>query len=60
MDENKRRILIGNYVLSSGYYDAYYRKAQTVRTLIINGVSQRLTRADVLIGPTAPPGISPR
>lgn len=54
MDENKRRILIGNYVLSSGYYDAYYRKAQTVRTLIINEFSEAFKRHDVLLCPTAP------
>lgn len=54
MDENKRRILIGNYVLSSGYYDAYYRKAQTVRTLIINEFNKAFERHDVLLSPTAP------
>lgn len=54
MDENKRRILIGNYVLSSGYYDAYYRKAQTVRTLIINEFNAAFKQHDVLLSPTAP------
>jgi len=54
MDENKRRILIGNYVLSSGYYDAYYRKAQTVRTLIINEFNEAFKQHDVLLSPTAP------
>lgn len=54
MDENKRRILIGNYVLSSGYYDAYYRKAQTVRTLIINEFNRAFEQHDVLLSPTAP------
>ena len=54
MDENKRRILIGNYVLSSGYYDAYYRKAQTVRTLIIRDFAAAFDKCDVLISPTAP------
>lgn len=54
MDENKRRILIGNYVLSSGYYDAYYKKAQTVRTLIINEYTKAFEGCDVLVGPTAP------
>ncbi len=54
MDENKRRILIGNYVLSSGYYDAYYKKAQTVRTLIINEFNDAFKKYDVLIGPVAP------
>lgn len=54
MDENKRRILIGNYVLSSGYYDAYYRKAQTVRTVLINEFKDAFEKFDVLLSPTAP------
>ena len=54
MDENKRRILIGNYVLSSGYYDAYYKKAQTVRTLIVNEYKRAFETYDILIGPVAP------
>lgn len=54
MDENKRRILIGNYVLSSGYYDAYYKKAQTVRTLLIREFEQAFADVDVLVSPTAP------
>ncbi len=54
MDENKRRILIGNYVLSSGYYDAYYKKAQTVRTLLIQEFKKAFEKCDVLISPTAP------
>ena len=54
MDENKRRILIGNYVLSSGYYDAYYKKAQTVRTLLINEFKKAFEDCDILVGPTAP------
>lgn len=54
MDENKRRILIGNYVLSSGYYDAYYKKAQTVRTLLINEFKKAFEECDVLVSPTAP------
>ena len=54
MDENKRRILIGNYVLSSGYYDAYYEKAQTVRTIIIDEFSKAFESYDVLLSPTAP------
>ncbi len=53
-DENKRRIMIGNYVLSSGYYDAYYRKAQTVRTKLINEFARAFKSYDVLVGPTAP------
>lgn len=52
--EAKRRIMIGTYVLSSGYYDAYYKKAQTVRTKLINEFNEALTDVDVLIGPTAP------
>lgn len=52
--ENKRRILIGTYVLSSGYIDAYYRKAQTVRTKLINEYSAVFKKYDVLIGPVAP------
>ncbi len=52
--ENKRRILIGTYVLSSGYYDAYYKKAQTVRTKLINEFNAVFKNVDFLIGPTAP------
>lgn len=52
--ENKRRILIGTYVLSSGFIDAYYNKAQTVRTKLINEFAQAFTNYDVLIGPVAP------
>lgn len=53
-DEAKRRIMIGTYVLSSGYYDAYYKKAQIVRTKIINEINQAFEKYDLLIGPTAP------
>jgi aspartyl-tRNA(Asn)/glutamyl-tRNA(Gln) amidotransferase subunit A len=53
-EENKRRIMIGNYVLSSGYYDAYYKKAQTVRTLLVNEFNKAFETYDLLIGPTAP------
>lgn len=52
--EAKRRIMIGTYVLSSGYYDAYYKKAQTVRTKLINEFAQAFKSVDFLIGPTAP------
>jgi aspartyl-tRNA(Asn)/glutamyl-tRNA(Gln) amidotransferase subunit A len=52
--ENKRRILIGTYVLSSGYIEAYYRKAQTVRTKLINEYNEVFKKYDVLIGPVAP------
>jgi aspartyl-tRNA(Asn)/glutamyl-tRNA(Gln) amidotransferase subunit A len=52
--EAKRRIMIGTYVLSSGYYDAYYKKAQTVRTKIINEFTDAFSRYDFLAGPTSP------
>ncbi|MDB5182849.1 MAG: Glutamyl-tRNA(Gln) amidotransferase subunit [Candidatus Saccharibacteria bacterium] len=52
--EAKRRIMIGTYVLSSGYYDAYYKKAQTVRTKLINEFSAAFKEVDFLLGPTAP------
>ncbi len=52
--EAKRRIMIGTYVLSSGYYDAYYKKAQTVRTKIINEFNQVFQTYDFLLGPVAP------
>lgn len=52
--EAKRRIMIGTYVLSSGYYDAYYQKAQTVRTKIINEFSEAFKKHDFLLGPTSP------
>jgi aspartyl-tRNA(Asn)/glutamyl-tRNA(Gln) amidotransferase subunit A len=52
--EAKRRIMIGTYVLSSGYYDAYYKKAQTVRTKIIQEFADAFQQFDLLIGPVAP------
>ncbi len=52
--EAKRRIMIGTYVLSSGYYDAYYKQAQTVRTKIINEFAEAFKQVDFLVGPTAP------
>lgn len=52
--EAKRRIIIGTYVLSSGYYDAYYKRAQTVRTKLINEFSEAFKQVDFLIGPVAP------
>ncbi len=52
--EVKRRIMLGTYVLSSGYYDAYYLKASQVRTLIRRDFEQALGKYDVLISPTAP------
>ena len=52
--EVKKRILIGTYVLSAGYFDAYYLKAQRVRTLIARDFEQAWTHCDVLLTPTAP------
>lgn len=52
--EVKRRIMTGNYVLSSGYYDAYYLKASRVRTKIKNDFDAALADCDVLLGPTSP------
>ena len=52
--EAKRRILIGTYVLSSGYYDAYYKRAQKVRTKLIEEFTEAFGRYDFLIGPAAP------
>lgn len=52
--EAKRRIMIGTYVLSSGYYDAYYKQAQTVRTKIIKEFETVFNDVDILVGPTAP------
>jgi aspartyl-tRNA(Asn)/glutamyl-tRNA(Gln) amidotransferase subunit A len=52
-DEVKRRIILGTYALSSGYYDAYYGKAQQVRTLITRDFEAAFERADVLVSPTA-------
>ncbi|MGH7195973.1 MAG: Asp-tRNA(Asn)/Glu-tRNA(Gln) amidotransferase subunit GatA [Candidatus Saccharimonadales bacterium] len=51
--ESKRRIIIGSYVLSSGYYEAYYQKAQEVRTKIINEFEAAFSEVDFLLGPTA-------
>ncbi|MCF6093972.1 Asp-tRNA(Asn)/Glu-tRNA(Gln) amidotransferase subunit GatA [Microaerobacter geothermalis] len=53
-EEVKRRIMLGTYSLSSGYYDAYYLKAQKVRTLIKRDFEQIFDQYDVVIGPTAP------
>jgi len=52
--EVKRRIMLGTYALSSGYYDAYYLKAQKVRTLIKRDFDQVLEKFDLIVGPTAP------
>lgn len=54
MPENKRRVMIGAYVLSSGYFDAYYLKAQKARTLLINEFNKLFDECDFLICPTAP------
>ena len=53
-DEVKRRIMLGTYVLSAGYYDAYYLKAQKVRTLIRDDFSRAFEECDLLLGPVAP------
>jgi aspartyl-tRNA(Asn)/glutamyl-tRNA(Gln) amidotransferase subunit A len=52
--EVKRRIILGTYALSSGYYDAYYGSAQKVRTLIIEDFTKAFAKADVLVSPTTP------
>ncbi|MDB5167336.1 MAG: gatA [Candidatus Saccharibacteria bacterium] len=52
--ENKRRIMIGSYVLSSGFFDAYYLQAQKARTLLINDLNKLFETYDVLMGPTVP------
>lgn len=53
-EEVKRRIMLGTFALSSGYYDAYYKKAQKVRTLIKNDFEKIFENYDVIIGPTTP------
>ena len=53
-DEVKRRIILGTYVLSSGYYDAYYKKAQQVRTLVRKEFDKAFEKYDVLLTPTSP------
>lgn len=52
--ENKRRIMIGSYVLSSGFFDAYYLQAQKARTLLVNEFNELFIKYDALIGPVAP------
>jgi aspartyl-tRNA(Asn)/glutamyl-tRNA(Gln) amidotransferase subunit A len=52
--EVKRRIMLGTYALSSGYYDAYYKKALQVKTLIRRGFDEAFQKYDVIVGPTAP------
>lgn len=53
-DEVKRRIILGTYVLSSGYYDAYYKRAQQVRTLIVENFKKVFEECDAIMIPTAP------
>ncbi|MHB8766509.1 MAG: amidase family protein, partial [Deferrisomatales bacterium] len=53
-DEVKRRIMLGTYALSAGYYDAYYRRAQKVRTLIARDFAEAFRQVDVIACPTAP------
>jgi aspartyl-tRNA(Asn)/glutamyl-tRNA(Gln) amidotransferase subunit A len=53
-DEAKRRILVGTYVLSHGYYDAYYVKAQKIRRLIASDFARAFTQCDLILGPVAP------
>ena len=53
-DEVKRRIMLGTYALSAGYYDAYYGKSQKVRTLIMNDFATAYEKFDLLLSPTAP------
>ena len=57
--EVKRRILVGTYVLSHGYYDAYYLKAQQVRRLIADDFARAYAQCDVIMGPTAPSAAFP-
>ena len=52
--EVKRRILLGTYALSAGYYDAYYKKAQQVRTLLTRDFLAAFQRCDVIVGPMTP------
>ena len=53
-DEVKRRILLGTYVLSAGYYDAYYKKAQNLRGTIVNAFNRAFEKCDVILAPTVP------
>ncbi len=53
-DEVKRRIMLGTYVLSAGYYDAYYRKAQKVRRLIKNDFDKAFEKVNIILTPTSP------
>ena len=53
-DEVKRRIMLGTYVLSAGYYDAYYKKAQNLRGSIVNAFKNAFKSCDVILAPTVP------
>jgi len=53
-EETKRRIMLGTYILSAGYYDAYYKQAQKVRTLVKEDFSQAFAQVDVILTPTTP------
>jgi aspartyl-tRNA(Asn)/glutamyl-tRNA(Gln) amidotransferase subunit A len=53
-EEVKRRIMIGTYVLSAGYYDAYYLKAQRIRRLICEDFNEAFKKVDVILSPTSP------
>lgn len=53
-DEIQRRSLVGSYVLSSGFYDAYYKKATAVRELIRQDFANAFTQVDIIVTPTAP------
>lgn len=53
-DEAKRRIMLGTYALSAGYYDQYYNKAQKVRTVIVNDFNKAFEKVDVILAPTNP------
>jgi aspartyl-tRNA(Asn)/glutamyl-tRNA(Gln) amidotransferase subunit A len=53
-DEAKRRIMLGSYVLSSGYYDAYYKKAQQVRTQVVEDFEKAFSKVDLMLTPVAP------
>lgn len=52
--EVKRRIMLGNYILSAGYYDAYYKKALAVKTAIFNELQEAFKKVDVILSPTSP------
>jgi len=57
-EEVKRRIMIGSYVLSHGYYDAYYLQAQKIRRMIANDFQEAFKQCDVIAGPVAPTSFS--